>query len=736
MENKFDESRVQQILELNKIHNSPVENNQQPVDNKSFDDKRVQEAMNVLRGTSKPEEKQKENSEFSWPRFIGEKFTKGVLNLADIPQALNESRGTNPRPEYGDIGIEDAIGEDPYKSKNNKPIISSTVNSLANKAGVDLHSQGEGNTPTQRIVGKGVEFAGSSLIPGGGAAGLARNVALGSAIGAETGALEEARVPEPVAGLASLATVLAGAPALKNAINKALSRTPNLSDAEKKVANYLQQVLEEDGVSAVNKNIAEQPNYSMTGYEPTTAEVSNNPFISTLHRLRQGIPGTGLQKIAGEQNEALHRVSDKLSKEAITTPELVDTIKTESIARKAKRRETVDPLYEEVRKDSSQVDPSNVRAFFEDNKIVKGDKRKDLDMVEKLIKPSTKLTAEEEVTLSNYESKVESIRKGEFKGMSEAAKEKAIEQLEKPKTNNPTVADLDEARQNINDKMRKLKKSGQDNRWRQLKEARDALDKDLAPFPKQAEVTAKYAELSKPVNEILQHPTLKNIPEGRLNDIFNGVYNNKSLDNVKALKQVLKNRPKDWKGFQDATVDHMMNSIKNAGAEGNRNVLSYHKLEKFIEKHKKSLEEVFTQDQMKFLGELKAALKGRNVAETSGIEKQSATYGKLITGTHLTEGFGSKVLKGTTYIPHALPIPRVGKAAGEALRTMLNRYLKGREADVMEVLDNFLKNPEYASKLLNHKFKTQVEFNKQIKEFSKKAVPIVSTSNDKEKEKN
>lgn len=719
VENSFNEDRVQQILALEKSSNSSS-------DNKSFDENRVNEAIKVLRGTSDSKEKQ---TEFSWPRFIGERFIKGALNLADLPQVIHESRGTNPRPEYGDIGIEDAIGESPHTSKNNKPIISSAVNSLANKAGIDLKSQGEGNTAFQRIVGKGAEFAGSSLIPGGGLPGLAKNVAIGGAIGAETGALEEMSVPEPVAGLASLATVLAGAPALKNSIKKALSGTPNLSDSEKKVANYLQQVLGEDGVVTVNKNIAESPNYSMTGYEPTTAEVSNNPFISTLHRLRQGIPGTGLQKIAGEQNEALHRASDKLSSEAITTAELKDTIKNEAISRKLKRHAETEPLYEALKKDKTEVETSNFNKFLEENKIVKGQKRKDLDAIRKLISPSEKLTAAEEAAFNNYESQKKSILQSK---MSDSAKQSAIEQLDKPKGNNPTVADLDEARQNINDMMKNLKKEGKENRWRQLKEAKAALDKDLEPFALQKEVTAKYAELSKPVNEILQHPTLKNIPENRLNDIFDGLYNNKSLDNIKQLKQVLKDKPKEWKGFQDATVDHMMNYIKNAGAEGNRNVLSYHKLDKFLGKHENALSEVFTPEQMNFLGELKSALKGRNIAETSGIEKQSATYGKLMTGTGLTEGFGSRLAKGATYIPHA--IPKVGRSTGEALRTMLGRYIKTQEADVMGVLDNFLKDPEYAPKLLNHKFKTQAEFNAQMDNFYKQGVSAVSNLNDKNKD--
>jgi len=730
----FDENRVQEILGILKSSSGSsmgaLQQQANPInqdsENNSFDENRVKEVMNVLRGTSNNDTGQTEN-EFSWPRFLGEKFTKGALNLADMPQ--NFVAGVkdffDPR-----VPVRDRSEADLQHRKENpyNPIASTAVKSL-----VDLDTQGEGNTPTQRIVGKGAEFAGSSLIPGGGLPGLAKNLATGVAIGAGAGGLEEVGVPEPIASLGSLAAVLKGAPALSNAIKKAISSTPTLSDAEKRVANYLQQVLGEDGLATVNESISNAPKYSsIAGYEPTTAELAESPFISTLHRLRQGIPGTGLQERAASQNEAIHRASDKISTNPIKSSELQETIGSEVASRKAKLYGETSPLYEQLRKDTTQVDRKNINQFFEDNKIVKGKKRQDLDKVKKLLEPSYKLTPVEEAAFKNYESQVESIRNSK---LSNSAKEQAISQLEKPKGNNPTVADLDEARQNINDMIGDLKRSGQTNRARQLKEAKKALDKDLEPFALQKEATAKYAELSKPVNEILKHPKLKNIPESRANEIFDSLFTNTqttgSTDNFKSLKKVLKDRPEEWKGVQDATVDYLMKSIRNAKAQGRRNVLSYDKLNKFLKKHQGALKEVFTDDQMKFLEELKSSLTGINQAEGLGLEGQSATYGKLITGTQLSEGLGSKLLKGATYIPHA--IPKLGKATGSVLRSMLNGYFKSRESDVMAVLDNFLKNPEYAPKLLNHKFTTQAAFNKEMDKFTKQITSIAANTKEKDK---
>ncbi len=63
---------------------------------------------------------------------------------------------------------------------------------------------------------------------------------------------------------------------------------------------------------------------------------------------------------------------------------------------------------------------------------------------------------------------------------------------------------------------------------------------------------------------------------------------------------------------------------------------------------------------------------------------------------------------------------------------MLNTYAKTREADVMSVLDNFLKNPEYASKLLNHTFKTQAEFNKQMDSFARGITSVIANTKEDE----
>lgn len=708
----------------------------------------IDEIMSNSGNMSAPTEKEKE---FSWPRFLGEKAAQGALNLADAPQRFVESFSqmfNNPHFQIEDMrreldaelerrkaneqkGIENgplklAINKKQPEMAHKEPIVSGFIKPILEKSGIDLHSQGEGQTHGQRIAGHAAKFGGESLIPGGRVAGLAKNFATGAAIGGVSGALQEGTNLPPIAAdltaLASALLVHLGAPKLAGL----LKNSPSLTEAEKRVSGYIQNTLGEEASGAVAENIANRLQYPTTGYEPTTAEVSNNPLTSQLHRLRQGVPGSGLAEAAGAQNDAITGAATKLSLNKSSSSEIKDTVGEELAARKAKRHAETEPLYTALSKDQTQVVPVKLQSFLKENSRVKGKKKKDLDEIEKLIKPSG--TKEGSVSLKGSKLSKDDILK-----LPEPTKSQLLVELEKsgnPQGVGTSVAELDEVRQAINDKVGELKKSGQNNRARQLIEGRKALDKDLEASKLQQEATTKYAELSKPVNEILEHPTISKIPESRLNDIFPRLFNTESYDNIVSLKKVLKDRPKEWEAFQDASVDHMMKSIRNAGAEGKGNTLSYAKFNKFLEKHKKALKEVFTPEQIQLLGEIGSGLTGRNIAETLGLEKTSATYGKLVAGTHLGEGLSSKLLKGASYAAH--PIPKLGRAIGEGIRTKIENYSASKEADVMAVLDKVLKDPEYAHKLITHKFKNQAEFNKGMNLIYKQLPSVLIDSESKE----
>jgi hypothetical protein len=757
MQDNDFEAGVQEAMQLLRTQGSNQQPAQQPTENDDPEfEAGVQEAMEVLKkqNSANIPAQNGQNSEVLNNQGILSKigsetkgvalnflkeFMKGGGSLLDLATEITQGGAPDDSISFAPGGSVDPItGEkdifarreelgDFIKQHNSqKPKFNFGV---AKKHGEVLDTiAGEEVKPEsslQKASGTAGGWASGALL--GGPAGFLKNAGIGAGMGAVSGGLQEAGVPQLGADLASLAGFLtvAGAPKLA----KIFKNSASLSDAEKRVANYLKQTMGEEAVTAVSENINSTPKYPVTGYEPTTAEVANNPLASQLHRLREGIPTSGLSERAGSQNNAISGVAEKLSLDKASSREVKDVVGEELAKRQTKRTSETTPLYEELRTEQTQISPTNINEFLENNRIVKGKKKRDLENIKELIKPTRKLTTKEEEILKKYESERNFILSSDHGA---DAKERLLSRLKKPKENNPTVADLDEARQNINDEIEALTKSGQNNRVQQLIKARDALDKDLSVFPKQAEITAKYAELSKPVNEILEHPTLRKLPESRLNDIFSSMYDSKSYDNVSSLKNVLKNRPQEWKGFQDASVDHLMKSIKNSGVEGKGNVLSYQKLNKFLEKHEKALQEVFTEDQMKFLEELKNSLQGRNVAQTLGLEKGSQTYGKFITGTHINEGFGSKISRGLD-VAHALPITKVGKFAVDSLRVRLGNYMKTKEADVMTVLDNFLKDPEYAHKLLNHKFKNQMEFNKEMNILSKQGTSIISK---KESDKN
>ncbi len=681
----------------------------------------IDEIMASSPALNVPSEEFTKTKDFNWARFLGEKFTEGAINLADLPQTFVEGVRDffDPRVPVRDGSEEDLRyqKEHPYK-----PVVSSAIEAGADKAGIDLHSQGEGNTAGQRVAGHAAQFAGSSIIPGGGASGLAKNVAVGAGIGAGSGLLQEnTNIPPIAADLTAVAAALLahmGAPKLAGL----LKNSPSLTEAEKRVAGYVQNTLGEEATGAVAENIANRPQYPTTGYEPTTAEVANNPLTSLLHRLRQGVPGSGLAEAAGAQNDAITKAATKLSLNKSSSAQVKDTLAKEVATRKTTRHAETEPLYTALRKDKTQVDPVTLKSFLEEEgSLVKGKMKGDLEGISKLIKPSSSSES-----LGIKEPKVSTSSGSQFK-----LPDHYLSDIKpaSPQGNAPTVAELDQVRQNLVDRREELLKSGQKNRARQFKEAIKALDKDLEVSPIQREATAKYAELSKPVNDILEHETIKKIPDSRLNDIFPRLFNKESHDNIMQLKKVLKDNPTEWKGIQDATLDHMMKSIRNAKAEGKGNALSYDKFNKFLKDHGEALKEIFNPEQMQLLGELGSGLTGRNIAESLGLEKTSATYGKLVAGTHLGEGLSSKLLKGASYAAH--PIPRFGRVIGEGIRTRIERYAASKEADVMAVLDKFLREPDYAHKLFTHKFESQADFNKWMNSIVKKSVPIAANKKEK-----
>lgn len=625
----------------------------------------------------KQEQPLEQKSEFSWPRFLGEHMVKGAFTLPDLAslllgQNLNAQLASNYE-QGGDLHLpSEALKE------------------------VGLESQGEGNTPIQRALGKSAQYATGSIMPGAGWVAPA----IGAATGVASSGLQELGMNPVVADLlAGLGSV--GSSALANMAKKGLSAS------EAKVLKTLKQQMTPQEYEQTLVNLENQHQYKTMNYQPTTAEVANSPTLSALHRVRQGIPESGLAQRAGEQNEAIQSVFEPMKMNPSSSSEISEALGKELSHRKQVRREATKPLYEAVKKNEEPLNPAHLKAYLKES-VEKGDLEKDINYVRKLVKPKN-VTKADVVYAKDYKRLSPDVQKT----------------LEKPKSIEPQVNELAGAYKAINSKIKKYARSGEDERKLIMKQAKTALEKDLEKVPVHREAAHKYKELSEPVSAITEHPSLKKVLKTRANEVMPEIFDKHSTDNVKALKNALGKNEEEWNGIREATVDYFHKSISNAQAEGRAQVMSYPKLNNFIKKHEKALEEVFTPEQVNFLDDLKHALHGQNIAKTLGEGPGSATAARTAMNDILKQGVG---LRSAQAVTKYTPDPTFGLLK-KPLQFMLNRWITNNQTNALKMLDEVLLSPETAKHIMNHEFKNQMEFNKYLNQL----IPTTGTTLKREK---
>lgn len=683
---------------------------------------------------------QPEKPGFSWPRFLGEMGAQGVIDWANIPQALAMASKalSSKTPSALDMANQTAKKHGLPEQKSllpsleSLPMASEKINELVKHAGIDLRSQGEGDTPFQRMVGSGVRTGASMLMPVGGAANIAKNVGLGALQGVGSQGLKEVGANPIMAELTSLAGTAALPGAIRGAKNALTGK--HLTESESLLADYIRKTMGEEYLEKALANIEKTPAYEMTGYQPMTAEVAGkeSPLFAQLHRLREGKTGSGIPEQTNLQNIALERQFGKQSSAPASSHEVQSAVNEKlSKANKHRDQETREG-YKIVENMQEGLPVTNTENYL-NSLTVRGDLEKDVNWARDLLKPRKKPEGSLAAKQKQYDKEVSIIEQSALR-----PKQKQIEiaKLEKPGGNNPTVAEVSAAKKAINARIEDYKKAGKKSQSRQLKEIKSNLEKDLSGVPLEAKTTAQYRELSKPVNDILEHKAMKNISESKANNLYTKLFDKNSTDNLKQLKKVLGENSPEWEGIQHGVVDHLKRSISNRGE-----VFSYDKFHKFLEKHQGALEVVLTPDQMKFVQELKSGLHGRNIAATLGAAPGSPTAHHLMNALGLNQGVGSKLLTTASYVPGKLKIPGA-EALGKSFRFMLNRAAKNKEVDVMGALDNILKHPEEATRILKKQFKSQSEFNKYLQSMAptvarKIAIPHMTIHlREKEKEKN
>lgn len=634
--------------------------------------------------------KEQDSESFRWPRFLSEHAAKGVLDTADFVQHSPHLLGKGVEylfpPDVSMIGKAGKYLAESTKPK--RPISEETKEALIRDYGFDLDSQGEGNTPLQRIAGHGARFAGGTIvpIPGAGALrALPKTIAASGAIGAGSGALQEVGVP----GLpADIAAVVGGGLA-HGLARRSASR---LTGEEKHVAKNLQEFVGERELPETLTNLSKKPTFpeSIPGYEPTTAELANNTALSQIHDVRYGAPKSGIADQAGRQNDAMWKVFDKESLERSTTPDIIESVGEEYNKRKITRHKKTHEGYESIKKNHDKLTPSNLIKFLKDespNDIIG-----DLNPISRNLNIPKKISKSEK----------------EYKKIYDMASQDQKKKMEPPITEaNVKISKLAAIDKFLTKKMQKFKRSGEFDRRKTLELAQKELRKDLDSASEvYKNARSEYARLSGPVNEIEEHLVLGKIPDGKFNNVMNMLFKNtegksSSLDNIKQLRKVFGEDSKKWKKFQHATTNHIRRKIINSGKQGHNNTLSYDAMRKFLDEHGEALKHVYNNDQMKVVDSLFGALDARNTASRLGESKGSATNPRAMINKTLARGMGMKGLEFAT----KLATFRSPLAGG------LEYVTKNRKKNLLGILDKSLREPEFAHKLLNHDFKSNKGLN-------------------------
>ena len=599
--------------------------------------------------------KQSEDPEFNWGRFLGEQFSKGVLDLADFGEMIGTLGGL--------------IGP------NQPPISERTKTALKQAYDLDLDTQGKGNTPGQRIIGAGARSAPSGTI--GGFPNLGKNLLTSAGIGSASQGMQEGGTPPLIADILSILGVSGGEGLLKKLLSP--KAAPTLNEAETRVANAIKSQMTEDEINNVVKNIENyQPN-KITGYDPLTAEVADSAGISQIHRVRQPVASSGIATQEGaEHNKVVQALQDR-ELSPISSGELQNELKEELAKRVKTRWDATNENYnEKIKKNLNYAIPENTEKALNDI-IAKGSIKGDLNSIRKDIMP-------------------------------------------KPGHSAPTIAELWATKKALNSKISARKKAGMDANVTELKEVKDALLKDLAKDPLIQATDKLYSDLSIPIDEIKKHPKLKQLLKSRSNDIVSDLFDKNSHDNAIALKKALGSHTPVWSSIEDAVVQKFRKTISSASSKGASRELSFHKYSTFMEKHGSALKEIFTKDQMELLDEIGKILKGQNSANTKGSAKFSPTQANIRNEKDLKALLGITEEEMSGAIPQSIIrklaqgtlnyIPKVGKMANKSIDVLIDSWAKHDEEKVMKLVDKFLKDKEFATKLLTYRDKPQIDLNR------------------------
>jgi hypothetical protein len=517
----------------------------------------------------------------------------------------------------------------------------------------------------------------------------------------------------------AMAGSLAGGRAYKglahNTQSAAHALAPGTFEAPKELSKHQQKAvmavknqMSPQEIKEVIENTKNLPDYTALNYEPTTAELAKSPTLAALHRVRYGIPESGLARKVSAQNKGIQEAFEPHEMNPATSSQMTTALENELEHRVDTRRKAVKEPYEKVDLNENELKPSHYQSYLDKkSKSEAGSILKDITELQNEVKPP-QLSKADQLYLKDYL----------------ALGQKYQVSAPKPKGGNPEVRKLGGIYRSLNDKIEKAKRAEEKARAMNLEGAQEALKKDLEVIPEHVEAVSNYKKHSQAVDAILEHKKLKYILENghRTNKLMREVFVRKySADNVRALKETIGKDAKMWEGVRSAAAEHFHRSIsgKQAGVKGN--VITYAKLNNFLYEYGDALKEIFTPEQMKFVEQLEHAMNGRNIAQTLAEVAGSPTAARQAMDEIMKQGIGLRAADAATKFA---PTSKYLKALKYPFEFMLNRWISKNQQNALAVLDEILVNPKTAHELFKHEFKTQIDFNDYLNQLARAAKPI------------
>lgn len=698
--------------------------------------------------------------------IIGQNLAKSPFRLADIPLSIAQiiakagpsheydvASRTYEEPFEGDIGI-------------SPDIVSNTAIEGLKKAGVNLDyvkpknawERGVNTTSsitsdflTSGLVGKGINTVAkgskiltpiskvSDVLLGTPKTGrdLTRMAGTGAAVGGGMAASEELGAPPGLSQAIGLAVPFS-VPAAKSigragkwAFSPSYRKGRVEKGAESLASSILKNQVGEENIPSILKDF-ENYEAPLSGYQPLTAETTNNIGLAQLQRAQYGhTPKLGEQQARNDSliKEGLQSIeshpetmSDLANRSSpVTTGEELQTQLTKNIKKLEAEREAAHaPAQKAVEEHKPGVYASKTYELIDKQlQTAKGPLKSALNKVRDYLQPNNK------------------INKVNTEGMSELLKKTINEKA----GNVPSAHELKETISQIGDMIEVAKRNGANKRANVLMKVKESLLEDLVHTPV-AEANKIYSEKSKPISKTKElfgraaerdvynqrylmeedaaarsiidkamqnpkyaegfneqfsnHPQSMKVTHGYINnDLHSKVINKNGKVNLDKLHSWKTSNPHAETIYPG--INKKLENLQKKGLIDDLSVyfkdeknISYDKLSKYITKNESMLRESFDSNQMKILEGSEKALAQRHAADVRAKAPGSPTASNL----NILESIRSN-------IPEAiLKKAASGSLTGKAGVWIYNFFRAAKKAKAEQLINAALADKDVAKLLL------------------------------------